>query len=144
MKIINLSKRDLLAVLPPMAIFVLLVGCSSEKTSPKGNASKGAGVSGTTEEDLAREKLKMALDSWVFGDDGATFEKDHPEVKFLDSKLDKLMKYELGAGRKFQGGHEFAVVLIFEGKTGREIKESRSYWVTRNPKGECTIMKTPR
>jgi hypothetical protein len=147
-------------VLSAMVIAVLLAGCGSEQSAKNpGNAAKGDAKSNTPNggkasagemtEDQAREKLKTALDCWVFGDDDAKLKQDHPEITFLDTdwaygRGSKLLKYDLGTGRKYQTGYEFAVGLSFQSKAGTEIKETRPFWVTKNAKGEWTIMKTPR
>lgn len=141
-----------------VVITFILTGCGSEPSAKSpGNANKGdaksnvpngkAQVGGMTE-DQAREKLKVALDSWVFGDDDTKLKRDHPEIKFLDTDFiqgHKLLKYDLGAGRTFEmAGFEFAVALSFASTAGTEIKETRPFWISKDEAGKWVIMKTPR
>lgn len=88
--------------------------------------------------------LKMALDSWVFGDSLDKWKADHPDVTFNDIPCilrDKvLLRYEVGAARAKEdvsqkghklGGTEYAVALVFSSRAGTELKESRVYQVFR-------------
>jgi hypothetical protein len=139
----------LIVSFPAMVIAVLLAGCGPEKGDTKGSPTKESSATGAAIEDQARAKLKTALDCWLFGDDEAKLKQDHPEIQFIDTdwlygRGSKLLKYDIGTGRKFGRGYEFAVGLSFQSKAGTEIKETRPYSVTKNDKGEWTIMKTPR
>ena len=71
----------------------LLIACVSgcgdtpSTKTPKGNDAANAPTSQlSTGEVAARDKLKIALDSWKFGDDVAVFESDHPNIRLYDER----------------------------------------------------------
>ena len=120
---------------------ILLAGCNKggdtgkadvpTAPSPAAPAPVAAKLSGEAE---AKAKLKLALDSWVFGDTLEKFQKDHPDIMVgvrLHS-LDKLTRYEIGAGReKSPTSFEFAVTHVFESKAGTDIKHSGTVTVAK-------------
>src|SRR5258707_1024082 len=70
-------------------------GCSSPKTPPAGTPrSENTKTSPSTTNqlpdsktdlDTAKEKLTIALDSWVFGDSSDELKKAHPDIVFLNA-----------------------------------------------------------
>jgi hypothetical protein len=116
-----------------------LIGCGSKvsketagvvATSMDG-ADEKTGTKQKTEAD-AKAILKVGLDSWIFGDTQAKFEKNHPDISFGDfdwTAGDVLMKYEFGPSREKDKSYEFSVILIFQSKAGTEIKKTKKYRV---------------
>lgn len=122
---------------PLICFFVLFLGCN-DKDAPgkkvpqkKPHQSPSAGV----EKDpklIAQSVLTTTLDSWVFKDSTEKFDKAHPEIHFSDpdwiqAKL--LLRYEIGNSRPYSGGFQFSVILVFESKSGIEIKRNAVYTV---------------
>ena len=123
-----------LVILATMVTMALLAGCDTAK-SPKGATGNQAAASTPNKEDVAKEKLKTALDAWVFGDSVEKFAKDHPEYSgpppihdWMSKKV--LMRYEIGACRFENSCYKFVVTHVFQSEGGTEIKESVIYWVT--------------
>lgn len=94
-------------------------------------------------EDLAREKLKVALDSWAFGDSKEKLEKDHPELKFASQLrvTSKLTKYEITSTRSFELGHQFLVSLSVKSMIRNEPpEEQRLYEVFYDKENKISIL----
>ena len=120
---------------------VLLAGCNKggdtgkadvpTASNPAAPAPAAAKPSGEAE---AKEKLKLALDSWVFGDTLEKFHKDHPDIRVgvrLHS-LDKLTRYDIGTGReRSPTSYEFTVTHVFESRAGTDIKRSGTVTVAK-------------
>lgn len=125
-----------------LLVVTALSGCSSEqaaKSDPKPKGSDAKAPTGEVTEAQAKDKLKIALDSWVFGDSREKFEKDHPDIYFQPSKtrdLYKPLRYEVQAARKSgKAAYEFSVLLEFQSKAGTEIKETVKYEVDAHGTG---------
>ena len=93
----------------------------------------------------ARAKLRLALDSWVFGDSITRFEAAHPDIHFgdYDWVLTKvLQRYEMGAARPYGSGYEISVILTFESQAGTEIRRTAKYTVLppAGPGSKWTIL----
>jgi predicted Zn finger-like uncharacterized protein len=103
-----------------------------EKAAKQGGGGTNASSSRPTEEE-ARSKLKLALNSWVFGDSPEKFRTDHPTIRLgvRLHGLDKLARYDIGAARQTALGYEFAVTHVFENKAGQEIRRSGKVAVAR-------------
>ena len=85
------------------------------------------------DEDEAKAKLKIALDSLVFGDSFEKFKKDHPNINFFElDRLYVLLRYEITAARKTKDNcYEFAVILVFKSEAGTEIRKNKRYEVAK-------------
>ncbi|MBY0514902.1 MAG: hypothetical protein K2P78_13425 [Gemmataceae bacterium] len=137
---------------------LLLIGCNKDSGSGKGDPpgqSPAPAVAKSDGEAEAREKLKIGLDSWTFGDTREKWTKDHPDISMLDERWSirpfempqpvKLLKYEIGAGRaekdeKGNSRYEFAVVLNLSGPTGAEFKRNVTYMVSKMPDGKWFVI----
>lgn len=94
-------------------------------------------------EDLARQKLKVALDSWAFGDSKEKLDKDHPELKFASQLrvTSKLTKYEITSTRPFEIGHQFLVSLSVKSMIRNEPpEEQRLYEVFYDKENKIVIL----
>jgi hypothetical protein len=100
-------------------------------------------VSATTDEGTAKEKLRIALESWQFGDSEESLKQKHPEIdrfsnfgaimEYVPYKP-KLQRFEITSGRSFAKNdapslkfYEFNVIHTFESKAGTEIKRGHVY-----------------
>jgi hypothetical protein len=86
-------------------------------------------------EEEARNKLKEALDKWVFGD----YTSVTPSMIFLDSDhmgTHVLMKYEIVNTRRGSEADtcEVVVILTFQSRAGTEIKKRKVYKVMKSNK----------
>ncbi len=93
-----------------------------------------------TRQELAEAKLRIALDSWAFGDSYEEFEGNHPDVMVfeLDWRAHRytLIGYEVGQSRiegftKDDGTPSsmvvFAVTLTYTNMAGQEVKRKKQY-----------------
>lgn len=137
-----------LAVFLLVGVLILIFGTRGSRSSSPGTKAVAANESNDKPnptamsfESQAKQVLKAALDSWIFGDTLDQFEKKHPGYNFIEPKWSisqvVLLRYEIGLGRA-EGpsdmppgvkGYEFAVVLVFQSQAGMEIKENRRYAV---------------
>jgi len=125
------------------AMMAMLVGCNNAKGpseatgTNKATGSQSAAPASANEADVAKEKLKAALDAWNFGDSLEKFNASHADIEVADMEQvgePVLLRYEIGASR-FDGTHNFVVTLVFQSKGGTEIKKSVVYNVfPPNPK----------
>lgn len=93
-------------------------------------------------EELAREKLKLGLDAWMFGDSFKKFGQDHPEISFFDTSWgfgEALLRYDIGHARtmEYKGNDgtttyntEFVVTIIQTTRSGDEVKKNKNYSVS--------------
>ena len=100
-----------------------------------------------TPEEQAREKLKLGLDAWVFGDAFLKFKNDHPDISFVDTDWgggEVLLSYEIGQARthnfKRKDGPDvyttdFVVTIVQYTNSGSEVKKSKKFSVS-SPRGE--------
>lgn len=94
-----------------------------------------------TPEEIGREKIKLGLDAWVFGDTQKQFEVNHSDIMFTDFDWiggEALLRYEIGQSRiksmKIKDGKpypflEFVVTLTQTNRGGQEMVKKKSYTV---------------
>lgn len=124
----------------------VLAGCSNNQSSKpaaevgkktaKAPAEPGVKTPMGTEAE-AQAILKVALDSWAFGDTLEKFEKDHPGIQFFDTNWitkKRLGRYEIGNVRKDGITFEFLVTLTFREDAG-DVTKSGDYHVTKDADG---------
>jgi hypothetical protein len=142
-----------LAAKPPIVFLVLLGLCPSGCGKPEGPSSPsthGSTNPSRLDQATSKEKLKIALDSWIFGDEPAGFREKHPDVTFLNTGYDLtppvLQKYEIGEGRRREDttgggvqGYEFPVVLTLEGQGGSSVTKREVYSVRTQDNREWTV-----
>lgn len=126
---------------------------AKEQPSKEAKETKGKTVEPEAE---AREKLKMALDSWTFGDEIKAFEKDHPHIKLIDERIHilpfgldrpvKLIRYEIGAVRKaknitdkYEFEYEFAVAMTVQNANVGAAPRSGTYQVGKLKDGKWVV-----
>ena len=143
-------------LLVAVTIFSLL-GCSKESSVPVVKSQPSQETKEKTGEAQAKEKLKVALDSWTFGDTIEKFEKDHPEIILHDERLQilpfglnapvKLIRYEIGAGRsakniteKYESTYEFAVAMTVQNAKVGEAAKSITYKVGKFKDGKWAVL----
>lgn len=131
-----------------IAVMLLMTGCEPGQTK---SDAKVVATPSKQPDELAREKLKIALDSWSFGDNFQKFEADHPDIEFMDLKTafsntyPKISSYEIKNSRPREfdkkPGFEFMVILHVNSSSGMEIKVDRSYIVYHQPEKENVPLK---
>ena len=139
------------------------VACNKSEPSSanKGASAAKAPVQGKESENTAREKLKISLDSWTFGDETEKFEKENPGINLFDERrailpfgLDrpvKLIRYEIGAVRnvenstdKYDFTFEFVVAMTVQNaKVGNVIRNS-AYRVGKLKDGTWAVLDIPK
>ena len=123
----------------------LALGCGQKAIPDKGAvpAAKAAGAGKFGTEADARRVVKVALDSWAFGDSYAKFQKDHPEIGISDPNriTKRLVKYDIGNARKEGNRFALLVTFTFAGESG-DVTRSGSYSVSGSPESEWLILGT--
>lgn len=113
----------------------------SKKT---GNQGEQKNAVAKMTEDQAREKLKLALDSWTFGDSREKFGKAHPEVDFVHFYYDlALNNYTITRSRAIENGYQFVVTHSFKKANGTSYDATGDYKITLNDKGVYVIVGLP-
>lgn len=121
-----------------------VVKLTGDQSIPKKRDSSDS-TDAATDQETAKEKLRLALESWQFGDDKESFKKMHPEivtfsnlgaVRDYQPYTPKLQRFEIISGRRTKKikyptliVYEFNVIHTFESKAGMEIKKSHVYEV---------------
>lgn len=135
------------------ATIVAAAGCgsSTEKQPPAPTPAPAAAASAPVAAPVAAPAtdpvaeagaiLKLALDSWTFGDSREKFEQANPTIDFGDvsrwyDDTGELLRYEILNGRATQDAHneiicETNVNLTFSGANGQEIKKGRRYKILK-------------
>jgi hypothetical protein len=119
-----------------------------QEPPPKNDTSLSSGP--TVDQATAKEKLRLALESWQFGDNERSLKKAHPEIDSFSNLgaitdympyTPKLQRFEITSGRRTTNAnfptlivYEFNVIHTFERNTGAE-KKSHVYEVYTD-KGE--------
>jgi len=168
------KQKSIILVFAALTVLVVGNGCSQSAGTPTGSSLKvekspddasgtttqspetandkkaATGSSGsknvtkTITEDLAREKLKIALDSWAFGDSDEKLKKDHPEIKFLSQTRlvsPTLAKYSITTSRQFEIGYQFLVSLSLKPIFDDSPKEDqRLYEVSYDKANKIVIL----
>lgn len=114
----------------------------SKKT---GNQGEQKNVVTKLTEDQAREKLKLALDSWTFGDSREKFGKAHPDVDFIHFYYDlALNNYSITRSRAIENGYQFVVTHSFKKTNGISYDATGDYKISLNEKGVYVIVGLPQ
>ena len=126
------------------------------KSSPAAKSQPSPEGKGNSREAEARAKLKIALDSWTFGDEFEKFEKDHSGIILHDERVQilpfgldrpvKLIRYEIGAVRpaknetdKYEFTYEFAVAMTVQNAKG-DAARNATYKVGKLKGGKWGIV----
>jgi hypothetical protein len=135
---------------------VLCISSCTGDSKPTGEQPTSPGIgpsassTATSDEGTANEKLRLALESWQFGDSEEALKKKHPEIGRFSNfsavtdyfpNTPKLQKFEITAGRRVTNSQpptvsvfQFNVIHTFESKTGTELKRSHVYEVSADGK----------
>lgn len=134
------------AVFGGMAIFAIVASNlnpgSSDNSSEVQEDSNSSGNQSEAKE--ARRILRMALDSWVFGDKRQDFLDKHPEMssitlyRWISGAV--LLRYEIKSQRRAGSHHDFAVTLVFQSRARTELFESKMFIVVKNDDGKWQIL----
>ena len=129
-----------------------VTGCTGEKKPAGGEQSRllerdsSDPPTHATDQETAKEKLRLALESWQFGDSEESLKKKHPEISFFSNfgavteympYTPKLQRFEITSGRPSKNPkfptltvYEFNVIHTFESKAGTDVKKGHIYDVS--------------
>ena len=123
----------LLLVITTIVCFVVL---SRSRHDPSTGTSPGNDTSGGE----ARRVVRMALDSWTFGDSFDEFRDSHPEIyaSFPSwAASQDLQRYEITSSRYNSSlrMNQFTVILVFRTEAGSDVREKRTVSVEQEAAG---------
>jgi len=120
-------------------------GKTANGSKKSGNQGEQKNAVAKLTEDQAREKLKLALDSWTFGDSREKFGKAHPDVDFIHFYYDlALNNYTITRSRAIENGYQFVVTHSFKKTNGTSYDATGDYKISLNEKGVYVIVGLPQ